>query len=259
MKILLTNDDGIYAKGLTALYNKFSLHYEVVVIAPDSEQSAVGHGLTLHTPIRAKRIKMKNGETGYAVSGTPVDCIKLGFLDLLDDKPDLVVSGINRGANTGVNINYSGTAAAAREAALYNIPSIAASVKGQKTDTYEDAAEFIYDISIEVIEKGLPKGSFLNVNIPDIPLKNVNGVKICRQSQTFPDEFIDKRKDPRGTSYYWHGCEFSPLDTDSEFDSIAIEENFISITPIQCDATNYKMMESLSGWETFKTAGKLKN
>lgn len=259
MDVLLTNDDGIKASGILALYDVFSRHHRVTVVAPDSEKSAVGHGLTLSVPIRAKKVKMKNGETGYAVSGTPADCIKLSMLDLLDNKPDIVISGINRGANTGVNINYSGTAAAAREATLYSIPAIAASVKGQSPQNYLDAAQFIHNLSIEVFEKGLPLGSFLNVNLPDSPLCQISGVRICKQSQTFPDEFIDKRKDPRGINYYWHGCEFTTLDKEKDMDAVAIDENHISITPIRCDMTDYDMLASLKEWEMMNMENGLKN
>ncbi len=259
MNILLTNDDGIHASGLMALYEIFSLQHKVVVIAPDREQSAVGHGITLKRPIRAKRIDLGKGNTGYAVSGTPVDCIKLGLMELLDMAPDIVVSGINRGANLGVNINYSGTAAAAREAVLYKIPSIAVSVQGQNTDNYEDAARFVYNIAHEVNEKGLPFGTFLNVNIPGVPGKNIKGTRICRQGLSFPNEYMDKRKDPRNNTYYWHGCEFDTPDTDPDIDGVAVDENYISITPVQCDMTNYLMLKELEEWASLQSHNALRN
>ena len=129
MNILLTNDDGIYAKGLWALYAKFARRHCVTVVAPDRERSAVGHGITLYQPLRTNRVNINNGFTGYAVNGTPADCVKMGLMEILDSKPDMVISGINPGANVGVNINYSGTVAAAKEAALYNVPAIAVSIQ----------------------------------------------------------------------------------------------------------------------------------
>ena len=154
MNILLTNDDGIHSSGLWALHKAFAPHHTVSVIAPDRERSAVGHGITLMDPIRAKKTYVSKHQWGYAVTGTPADCIKLGILELLDKKPDMVISGINPGANTGVNINYSGTVAAAKEATLYGIPSIAASIHGFRPDYYDEAAGFILKLAKTTIEKG---------------------------------------------------------------------------------------------------------
>jgi len=254
MKILLTNDDGIYAEGLWVLYEKLAPHHRVTVVAPDRERSAVGHGITLHYPLRTNKITVNNGFQGYAVDGTPVDCVKIGLMEILDAKPDMVISGINPGANVGVNINYSGTVAAAKEAALYKVPAISVSIQGCNTSSYDYAATFIAKLADNVYEKGLPFGTFLNVNIPDIPANKIEGVRISRQGTALYEEYIEKRIDPRNMTYYWHGHVPHGTSTDPELDCDALDENFISITPIKCDATDYNMLEVLKDWnlERFK-------
>lgn len=247
MKILLTNDDGIYSEGLWALYNRFSEKHSVTVVAPDRERSAVGHGITLYEPLRASRVEV-SGCIGYAVNGTPADCIKIGFMELLDAVPELVVSGINPSANVGVNINYSGTVAAAKEAALYRVPAIAVSMQGNLKNTNEDAAFFISTLAEDVIAKGLPFGTVLNVNIPDVPMDAIKGVRISRQGNELYDEFMDKRIDPRNRTYYWHGFESRISFNHPDIDGAALEENFISITPIKCDMTDYAVLEDLKTW-----------
>lgn len=259
MNILLTNDDGIFAPGLQVLYQIFSKDHQVTVVAPDREKSAVGHGITLNHPIRVSQVDLPDGKQGYAVGGTPVDCVKLAFLELLEKKPDMVVSGINRGANLGVNLNYSGTAAAAREAALYRIPAIAASVQGQKGGDFLGAAQYVQHLSEEVFEKGLPKRTFLNVNFPALPFPEITGVRICRLGLSFPDEYLDRRKDPRDRTYYWHGCEFRSKDTDPAIDSAAVDGNYISITPVKCDMTDYDAIQSIEAWESLNLRAKLDN
>ena len=254
MKILLTNDDGIYAEGLWALSRRFGDKHEVTVVAPERERSAVGHGITLHAPLRSTRIWV-NGGLGYAVTGTPVDCIKLGLLEILDSMPHMVISGINPGANVGVNINYSGTVSAAKEAALYGIPAIAVSIMGHQVEHYADAARFVEILAENVFDKGLPAGTFLNVNLPDIPLGKVAGVRISRQSTTFFSEYVEKRIDPRNRTYYWHGCDYLPDDRDLNFDESALCQNFISITPIKCDMTDYSIIEDLKDWKIDQELG----
>jgi 5'-nucleotidase len=248
MKTLLTNDDGVYAGGLLALYDRFSENHDVTIIAPDQERSAVGHGLTIHSPLRIKKINACLKVNGYAVSGTPADCIKLGILNLLDQRPDIVISGINPGANVGININYSGTAAAAREAALFGIPAIAVSIQGFATDYYADAAAFTEQLSLKMMRHGLPRGTFLNVNIPDLPLDKTKGVIISRQGDSVLDEYFDKRTDTRKRSYYWHGCDPPAGGEFREIDENAVLNNFISITPVRCDMTDYRLLDALQTW-----------
>ncbi|MBA3028007.1 MAG: 5'/3'-nucleotidase SurE [Desulfobacteraceae bacterium] len=249
MKILLTNDDGVHAPGLRALCRQFAPHHEVMIVAPDRERSAVGHGITLHMPLRVTDVHIQEGIRAMAVDGTPADCIKLSVLELLDSKPDLVISGINPGANVGVNINYSGTVAAAKEATLYGIASIAVSIQGTRCDHYDQAAEFIGRLSGEVVEKGLPSGTFLNVNIPNLPMGQMAGVRFARQGIDFFSEYINKRTDPRDRVYYWHGCEPEFDFGSPDIDGQAICENYISITPIKCDMTDYGLLENLKTWK----------
>lgn len=261
MNILLTNDDGIYAPGLESLYRHLASRHCVSVIAPDREQSAVGHGITLNKPLRVRTVSINNAFQGYAVSGTPADCIKMGILEILDAKPDMVISGINPGANVGVNINYSGTVAGAKEASLYGILAIAVSIHSREVQNYKEASIFIEELADVVFANGLPYGTFLNVNIPNRPIKEITGIRISRLNMDFFPEYIDKRVDPRQGIYYWQGCDSLPPGKSSDTDGAALCEDFISITPIKCDQTDYQALESLKGWKvvTRSKEGKLFN
>ncbi|MBW2568562.1 MAG: 5'/3'-nucleotidase SurE [Deltaproteobacteria bacterium] len=252
MNIFLTNDDGIYATGLWALHQRFVKNHSVTVIAPDRERSAVGHGITLYKPLRLTKVTVNGGYTGYSVNGTPADCVKLGILEILDSKPDIVISGINPGANVGININYSGTVAAAKEAALYGIPAIAVSIHGKEIENYNDATCFIKMLAENVYENKLPFGTILNVNIPDMPKEKIAGVKISRQSVIPLDEYIEKRIDPRNRTYYWQACNSQTSFEKSEIDGAALGQNYISITPIKCDTTDYATLETLKKWDINK-------
>jgi len=256
MNILLTNDDGICADGLWALYRRFIKKHKVVVVAPDRERSAVGHGISLNRPLRTARFKADGGCKGFAVSGTPVDCVKLGILELLDVKPDMVISGINAGANVGVNINYSGTVSAAKEAALYGIASIAASLSGRNQVHLEEAARFVEMLAEAIWKHGLPAGTLLNVNFPDKPSKEISGVRINRHGTTFFSEYVEKRIDPRSRTYYWHGSYPMPSSDDLNIDETALSRNYISITPIKCDMTDYTAMEAIKDWKIDEEIGK---
>ena len=248
MNILLTNDDGIYAPGLWALHRCFSVNHTVTVAAPDRERSAVGHGITLHEPLRATRIRVSGEGKGYAVNGTPADCIKLSVLEILKTRPDMVISGINPGANVGINAHYSGTVAAAREAALLGLASLAVSINGPQPAFFEEAATFIEGLARLVMEKGLPRGVFLNVNIPDIPIKAVCGITISSQGVSVSREGFEKRVDPRNRTYYWQELE-SPADfRGSDMDGSVLSHQSISITPMRCDMTDYEVMADLKSW-----------
>lgn len=249
MKILLTNDDGIFAPGLWALYEQLSDHNEVEVIAPDRERSAVGHGITLHNPLRVHQIHVRGPYRGYAVNGTPADCVKLGIMEILDEKPDIVISGINPGANVGININYSGTVAAAREAALFGITGIAVSLDSYICKYYDTAAQFIDMLIHKMVENGLPPGTTLNVNVPDKPVREINGVKISRQALKWMDESFEKRIDPRNRTYYWQRSDAQHFNHNPEYDGAALCENYISVTPIKCDLTDDDMLCRLKTWE----------
>lgn len=249
MNILLTNDDGIYAPGLASLYTHLAAKNNVMVIAPEREQSAVGHGITLNEPLRTRKVSIPNAFEGYAVSGTPADCIKIGVLELLKTKPDLVVSGINPGANVGVNINYSGTVAAAKEATLYGILAIAVSIHSRQVESYDEAAGFAAHLAQDVYARGLPFGTFLNVNIPNRPLAEIAGVQFSRLDMDFFPEYIDKRTDPRQRTYYWQGCDSLPQGKSIDIDGSALCEDFISITPIKCDQTDYDVLANMKDWK----------
>jgi 5'-nucleotidase len=249
MNILLTNDDGIYAQGLWALHERLSRNHRVFVIAPDRERTAVGHGITLHTPLRANRISLTANAEGIAVNGTPADCIKLGVIEMLEQRPDLVISGINPGANVGINLNYSGTVSAAREAALFGLPAIAVSMEGNNRDHLSEIARFIGQLAETVFEKGLPFGTFLNVNIPGIRMEDVAGIRVSRQSVSLLSEYFEKRNDPRNRTYYWQGCDTGHVYENPDTDGAALGNNYISITPIKCDMTDYSVMEDLKTWK----------
>lgn len=252
MIVLLTNDDGIHAQGLWALYKRFVDRHHVAVVAPDRERSAIGHAITLNQPLRASRVSLNGGYTGYAVNGTPADCIKLAIADILPRRPDVVVAGINPGANVGANLNYSGTVAAAKEAALGGIAGIAVSIEGQKADYCDDAALFVAELCGIVHAKGLPFGTFLNVNIPNRPLKEIAGVRISRQSVDLLSEYVEKRLDPRNKTYYWQGRDMQSFGDDPEIDGTALGQNCISITPVKCDMTDYQVLQDLKGWDLGK-------
>jgi 5'-nucleotidase len=250
MKVLLTNDDGIFAEGLWSLYRALRDDHEVAVVAPDRERSAVGHGITLNEPLRAEEVTVNGGWRGFAVTGKPADCVKLGLLELLPYRPDVVISGINPGANVGVNLNYSGTVAAAREAALYGIPALAVSILGRKVTDYADAAGFAARLAEEVVSRGLPFGTLLNVNLPNRPLAETGGIRFSRQGiRRLSQEYYERRTDPRDRPYHWLGLDSGDFGEDIDLDRDAVFQNYISITPIRCDATDYGLLESMREWE----------
>ena len=232
MNILLTNDDGIFAPGLRALYKRFALRHAVIVVAPDQERSAVGHGITLHHPLRASQVALNAHYQGYAVNGTPADCVKLGIFELLP----------------GVNVNYSGTVAAAKEAALYGLPAIAVSVQGREVVNYDDVAAFTESLAETVLQEGLPRGTFLNVNVPNIPFEAISGTVPSRQGIGRLDDRFEKRTDPRNQAYYWSDVDSQVFEEAPDVDGTALGGNHISITPIKCDMTDYRALENLRRW-----------
>ena len=249
MNILLTNDDGIHSKALRLLHGRLTDHHRVTVVAPDRERSAISHAITLQRPLRAEMMALGDGFFGYAVSGTPADCVKLALLDLMDDRPDLVVAGINPGVNLGVNINYSGTVAAAREAALGGIAALSVSIAGRGADRFAEAAGVVLELTAVIGRHGLPFGTFLNVNIPDADIGAISGVRFSRQGIQRFDEYIDKRVDPRDRAYYWQGLDRQTFESSPEVDGTALDEAFISITPIKCDTTDYELLRTMQDWE----------
>ena len=246
-KILITNDDGIFAPGIRALWEAMCEIGDPIVIAPDTEQSAVGHAITLTDPLRVVPVRRSGGFEGFAVSGTPSDCTKIAIKSILDEKPDLLISGINSGSNVGNNIIYSGTISAATEGTMLGIPSIAISLDSYKSDDYRVAKMAAIDMANHVLRHGVPQGTLLNVNIPYCLPGEIKGVKITRQgTQYFKDEF-DKRTDPRGRTYYWMKGNVVDKDESIEFDGKAVSEKYISVTPIHFNVTNDAYMDELKG------------
>jgi 5'-nucleotidase len=248
VNILLTNDDGIHHEALWALQEVLSCQHKVCVVAPDKERSAVGHSITLATPLRFNKVQT-NGGWGYAVSGTPADCVKLAVLEILQARPDLVVSGINPGPNVGINLNYSGTVSAAKEAALMGIPAIAVSQMAAPDHGYKAAADFVQVLITEVTGKGLPSGTFLNVNIPACALVDIEGIRVTRQETSPLREILHKRIDPRNQTYYWRGIETHTVNQGADTDVGALSHNYISVTPVHCDMTDYQAMEHIKRWD----------
>lgn len=247
MNILLTNDDGYFAAGILAVYHALEKNHNILLAAPDRERSAVGHAISLNQQLRVKPISLSGTGKGYAISGTPADCVKLALYDLCPAPPDLVISGINPGSNTGINIHYSGTAAAAREAALNGINGIAVSleIKTQKHLDYNGMAGFISSIAEPLADSSLPKNTFLNINAPDRMICDISGVKITRQSMENLSKDFVKRTDPENTPYYRYGGVFRPQgETGTDLD--ALSRGYISISPILCDMTDHSALADLS-------------
>jgi 5'-nucleotidase len=240
-KILLTNDDGIRAEGLKALEKGLALLGEITVVAPDREMSATSQSITIHSPLRVQMID----EHHYAISGTPADAMILALHQLLQHKPELVVSGINPGPNLGENVIYSGTVAAAMEATLHGVPAIAVSLASRKGTDFTAAAGFAAQLAVKVLEQGLPNGVMLNVNVPR---GEVRGVRITRQSQKFTQNIIHEKKDPRGRPYYWQDENIIREKVEPDSDYAAILNHEISITPLQADRTDYGSLNHLSSW-----------
>tara|TARA_A100001011_G_C14240525_1_gene813052 strand:- start:675 stop:1442 length:768 start_codon:yes stop_codon:yes gene_type:complete len=244
-KILITNDDGISSEGIYALWDAMQDVGETFIAAPSIEKSATSHSLTLSDPLRANIIEREHGFKGWSISGTPVDCVKLAIRSLMGDRPDVLISGINHGANLGNNIMYSGTVSAAAEGMIMGIPSIAISLASYETDNYDVSKKFAKKIVEKVIANGIPKDILLNVNVPYCNEDEIKGVRITRQgSQYFVDEF-EERIDPRNGNYFWIKGKMIDEDKSIEFDGAAIKENYVSITPIHYRLTNESFFNDL--------------
>lgn len=246
--ILVVNDDGITAPGIRHLIKAVLPLGDVVVVAPDSPQSGMGHAITINNTLRADEVEIEKGlQKEYSVSGTPVDCVKLAVNVLLPRKPDLIVSGINHGSNSSINVIYSGTMSAAVEGALEGIPGIGFSLCDYSWQANFDAAiPYITQIATEVMEKGLPTGCCLNVNIPKAGETPYAGVKVCRQARANWEEEFDVRQDPRGRNYYWLTGKFVNYDHGQDTDEWALANNFISIVPVTIDLTAHHAMQQLN-------------
>lgn len=248
MKILVTNDDGIDSAGIAALKKTLSEIAEVTVVAPRQEQSAVGHGITMQIPLRVQEYYIDGTFFGYAVDGTPADCIKMGMRNIMKEDPDLVVSGINHGSNTAINIIYSGTVSGAREAAIMDVPSIAISVTNHRVKDFSYAAEIAKMLALKINEHGLVLGTLLNVNVPDIPEDKIAGILVTKQGKSKWDDIYEKRVDPYGKDYYWLTGSMMEVDKELEFDQVAIKNNYVAVTPIHFDLTDYETYDKLKTW-----------
>jgi len=247
MRYLLTNDDGFYARGLSALYEELSKDADCLVVAPEVEQSAVGHAITISRPLMVRRAEKNGRFQGYAVAGTPADCVKIGIRELSDGPIDLVVSGINKGANVGVNVLYSGTVSAATEGVILGVPSLAVSLDTHLEGAdYSVAARFARKIAAFMMENGPFVNTVLNVNVPALPEADIKGIVVTRQGQSMPTETFAKRTDPRENTYYWLTGEVRCPDAGGDdSDASSLERGMVSITPLQYDLTHHAALEGL--------------
>ena len=240
-KILLTNDDGIGAAGLVALEQAMASLGEVTVVAPDRERSGASQSLTLHQPLRVRALDARH----YAVDGTPTDAVILAIYQVLGEKPDLVASGINPGGNLGESLIYSGTVAAAQEAALHGVPAFAVSRVGRELNDFETAASFAVGLARNILKEGLPPGVALNVNVPP---GEIRGVRLTRQSQKISQNLVCEKKDPRGRPYFWLDETLDHRNAEPDSDYAAIFEHEISVTPLEVDRTHESSLNHLSAW-----------
>lgn len=242
--ILVSNDDGIGAAGLKALAESLSDLGEVVVVAPDRERSAAGHSLTLSRPLRASQL----GDGWYSVDGTPTDCITLAVMGLLPRRPHLVAAGINHGSNLGDDVTYSGTVSSAIEATLQGIPAFAMSISGDGEFKFQGAARFARRLAAEILRRGLPQDTLLNVNVPNLALEAIRGVAVTRQGRRIYSETVVRKIDPRGKAYYWIGGADPTWEHLGDTDYEAVSNGWISLTPLHLDLTNHRAITELKGW-----------
>ena len=245
LEILVTNDDGIHSEGIIGLAKALREIGEVFVVAPDREKTAVAHSLTLHRPLRVEKIK----RNFWTVDGTPADCIYLGVNAILSHPPRLIVSGINKGGNMGDDVTYSGTVSAAFEGTLLGIPSFAISINARSHFKFRTAARFATRVARYIAKNGLPKDTFLNINVPNVDEREIKSYKITQQGRwTQNSNAVVEKMDPRGKKYYWVGGEFDKVGDHSETDLSALHRRKVSVTPLRLDLTDYTMMRELSNW-----------
>lgn len=249
--ILVTNDDGIISPGIKVLVEVAAEFGDVIVVAPDSPQSGMGHAITIESMLRIEKVDLFEGIPSYQCSGTPVDCVKIATDKILKRKPDLCLSGINHGSNSSINVIYSGTMSAAMEASINGVKAIGFSLQDFSFDADFTAAKHYARIIVQqILENGLPNGCLLNVNIPKAPLEEINGMRVCRQAMAQWEESYDERKDPRGGTYFWLTGKFICKDNGEDTDEWALANNYISIVPVQYDLTNQHGIRFLNKhWE----------
>ncbi|MGZ4056324.1 MAG: 5'/3'-nucleotidase SurE [Bacteroidia bacterium] len=249
--ILVTNDDGVTAPGIASLIEVMKTIGDVIVVAPDKPQSGMGHAITINSTLRINKIKVYNVKEEYSCSGTPVDCVKIAVNKILHRKPDLCVSGINHGSNMSINVIYSGTMSAAVEGAIEGIPSIGFSLLDETIGAdFSVSKKVVKKIALKVLEKGLPAGVCLNVNIPKSKADEIKGIKICRQAKANWVEELDERKDPSGKPYFWLTGKFDNFDKgQKDTDVWALENNYVSVVPTQFDMTSYPAIKIIDKWK----------
>lgn len=244
MRILLSNDDGVFAQGLHVMYEALSQEHEVTVIAPVRNCSGASNALSLHSPLRIEA--MKNGF--YAVNGTPSDCVHLGVNCFLEEEPDLVVSGINHGANLGDDVVYSGTVAAATEGRYMGLPALAVSLTSKSGEYFTTAAQVVVDVIRQLQQHPLPANQILNINVPNVPFEQLKGTQVTRQGRRHRAETMVKDNDPFGRTIYWYGKVGKEQDAGPGTDFHAIANGFCSITPLSVDMTAYQSIEDMKEW-----------
>lgn len=250
MKILLSNDDGIYSEGIYQLSKSLSAIGEVFIAAPDREQSATGHAITMHQPLRCNKIKYFDTDiAAWWVNGTPADCVKLGIETLMQVRPDIVVSGINRGENLGTDVIYSGTVSAAIEGAIFGIPSFAFSYEDYDSTDFSLPAEIARDLIMELLPLYKHENNILNINIPALKSREeLAGIKITKLGVKKYKNNFEERKDPRGRNYYWLAGELIKNELGEDTDIYAVKNKYISITPMSIDLTDYDMIDRINKW-----------
>lgn len=249
--ILVTNDDGITAPGVRALIEVMNEIGEVVVVAPDSPQSGMGHAITINSTLFVEKITVSKGkQIEYSCSGTPADCVKLAIKQIIGRRPDLCVSGINHGSNSSINVIYSGTMSAALEAGIEGIPAIGFSLLDYNWNAnFDNAKPYVKTIAENALKNGIPNGVVLNVNIPALSKKDIKGIKVCRQAKANWEEEFDKRKNPQGRDYYWLTGKFVNLDDGEDTDEWALEQGYVSVVPVQFDLTAHYAIQHLNSWK----------
>lgn len=248
--ILVTNDDGVYSPGIQILAKRLRDLDSVVIVAPDRERSAAGHSMTLHRPLLIEEIR----ESVYSVNGTPTDCVNIGVKGLLRERPRLVVSGINKGPNLGDDITYSGTVAGAMEGILLGIPSFAVSLAARGNFLFADAAEVAFAAARQVLESGLPAGTLLNLNVPNLPADEIEGTRITRLGKRIYHQMTVERVDPRGKKYYWIGGGEPDWEREEGTDFDAVDRKCVSITPLHLDLTDHASFERVRPMEKMQYA-----
>ncbi len=247
-KILLTNDDGINASGIAALAAELAGVADISIVAPISEMSAMGHAITISDPLKVTEISHDGEHYGWGIGGTPADCVKLAINGALVPRPDLVISGINQGANVGIDIIYSGTVSAAYEGTLLNIPAMAISLNSFTQKDFSAAASVAHTLVDQILSNGLPAGTLLNVNVPEGDYASFKGFRVTRQGKGTYKEILERREDPRKRIYYWLSGTREYSDLEPDLDENAVRDNWVSITPLHYQLTNHEYLDPLRSW-----------